>query len=125
LRYRFNDGIAARGRFVGKTLPIIDGVASKHSKELQPICSAIGMGKRNDPFRASGYETPTQVTVEANKPVKEDRQTEELVNPNQEQNFVHWGLDHVDSKSRFCLGYCKCSAGSIFPRSNKPQSQTT
>ncbi|CAJ0551264.1 Ff.00g111940.m01.CDS01 [Fusarium sp. VM40] len=105
LRYRFNDGIAARGRFVGKTLPIVDGVASKVSNELEPTCSAVVKGKRNDPFRASGYETQKQVTVEANEPTEEDRQTKELVIPNHEQIFVHWGLDHVDSKSRFCLGY--------------------
>ncbi|KAF4340510.1 trehalase [Fusarium beomiforme] len=102
LRYRFNNGIAARGKFVGKSLPIVDGPGTNSSPETLSTSS----GKRkNDPFRPSGYENIEQFAVQPETTTEEDNDIEELVVSNNSSVSIDWGLDHVDPKSRFCLGY--------------------
>ncbi|KAF5716079.1 trehalase [Fusarium mundagurra] len=103
LRYRFNDGIAARGKFVGKSLPIIDGVETHSAKTASASVSSCK--RQNDPFRASGYETVEQYPVEIDTTAEEEHEIKDLVVSNQVPISIDWGLDHVDPKSRFCLGY--------------------
>ncbi|CZR38317.1 uncharacterized protein FPRO_06492 [Fusarium proliferatum ET1] len=103
LRYRFNDGIAARGKFVGKSLPIIDGV---EANSVRTASASVSSCKRqNDPFRASGYETVEQYPVEIDNTTEEEHEIQDLVVSNHVPISIDWGLDHVDPKSRFCLGY--------------------
>ncbi|KAK2677749.1 Carnosine N-methyltransferase [Fusarium oxysporum f. sp. vasinfectum] len=101
LRYRFNDGIAARGKFVGKSLPVVDGLEIKSTDTT----SVSNCKRRNDPFRASGYESFEQLSVEVDKTTEEEHGIQELVVSNHAPVSIDWGLDHVDPKSRFCLGY--------------------
>ncbi|KAH7198747.1 uncharacterized protein B0J16DRAFT_45236 [Fusarium flagelliforme] len=148
LRYRFNDGIAARGRFVGKTVPVVDKPAKKTAKSND--ASTASQGKRQitdpvvtkddaktakikgpcfvgdsdfglysdvrDPFRQSGYEYTTQeydttldydtaLDYEVDETVEDVVETRDLAVSYHEPLSVIWGLDHVDPKSRFCLGY--------------------
>ncbi|RBA20962.1 hypothetical protein FPRO05_08409 [Fusarium proliferatum] len=103
LRYRFNDGIAARGKFVGKSLPIIDGV---EANSVRTASASVSSCKRqNDPFRASGYETVEQYPVQIDNTTEEEHEIQDLVVSNHVPISIDWGLDHVDPKSRFCLGY--------------------
>ena len=102
LRYRFNDGIAARGRFVGKTVPIVDGPVSKSAKKND----AFDKRRKDDPFRESGYEGTSHREDEMDDTVDDISETTELAVTYQKPLSVDWGLDHVDPKSRFCLGYC-------------------
>ncbi|KAL9573102.1 hypothetical protein ACKAV7_002787 [Fusarium commune] len=101
LRYRFNDGIAARGKFVGKSVPIADGLEVR-STETTPASSCK---RRNDPFRASGYETLEQPSFEVDTTTEPEHEIKDLVVSNHVPVSIDWGLDHVDPKSRFCLGY--------------------
>ncbi|KAF5577157.1 trehalase [Fusarium pseudocircinatum] len=103
LRYRFNDGIAARGKFVGKSLPIIDGVEANPTVTV--TTSASSCKRQNDPFRASGYETVEEHPVEIDTTTEEEKDIQDLVVSNHVPISIDWGLDHVDPKSRFCLGY--------------------
>ncbi|KAF5662540.1 acriflavine sensitivity control acr-2 [Fusarium heterosporum] len=105
LRYRFNDGIAARGKFVGKTLPINDGEESKLPREAGSVESRTVKGRKHDPFRPSGYEIAKKPTVEVDKTVEEMPETQHLMVAKHVPISIDWGLDHVDPKSRFCLGY--------------------
>lgn len=105
LRYRFNDGIAARGKFVGKSLPIIDGVEANTAETASASVSSCK--RQNDPFRASGYETVEQYPVEIDNTTEEEHGIQDLVVSSHVPISIDWGLDHVDPKSRFCLGYCK------------------
>ncbi|KAF5687529.1 trehalase [Fusarium denticulatum] len=101
LRYRFNDGIAARGKFVGKSLPIIDGVEANPTETASTSVSSCK--RQNDPFRASGYETAEQHPVEIDTATEEEHEIQDLVVSNHVPISIDWGLDHVDPKSRFCL----------------------
>ena len=101
LRYRFNDGIAARGRFVGKTVPIVDGSVKSAKKD-----DVSDKRQKHDPFRESGYEDRRQHEDEDGETVEDVAETTELAVSYQKPLSVDWGLDHVDPKSRFCLGYC-------------------
>ncbi|KAF5568494.1 trehalase [Fusarium phyllophilum] len=103
LRYRFNDGIAARGKFVGKSLPIIDGIEASSTETA--LASVSSCKRQNDPFRASGYETVEQYPVEIDTTAEEEHEIQDLVVSNHVPISIDWGLDHVDPKSRFCLGY--------------------
>ncbi|KAF4447146.1 Acriflavine sensitivity control protein acr-2 [Fusarium austroafricanum] len=105
LRYRFNDGIAARGKFVGKSLPIEDGSAVFPVEQIDPPTSLITKGRKNDPFRPSGYEKVDENTNEPDATVEEDPEIQDLVVSEHVPLAIDWGLDHVDPKSRFCLGY--------------------
>ncbi|KAJ4258730.1 hypothetical protein NW762_007816 [Fusarium torreyae] len=113
LRYRFNDGIAARGKFVGKSLPI-ETTASKPKAEAKSVSTPVkSKRKRNDVFRASGYEKVEQRTVESDETTEQETEEDteqdttptELVVSNHSPILIDWSLDHIDSKSRFCLQY--------------------
>ncbi|KAH7004349.1 hypothetical protein EDB82DRAFT_471109 [Fusarium venenatum] len=104
LRYRFNDGIAARGKFVGKTFPIVDIPVTKSPKQKQAI-STITRHQRDDPFRTSGYEKVNQSSLQTDEIVEDTAQTQDLVASSHKPLSIDWGLDHIDPKSRFCLGY--------------------
>ncbi|KAL6921021.1 hypothetical protein FSHL1_004994 [Fusarium sambucinum] len=104
LRYRFNDGIAARGKFVGKTFPIVDTPVTKSSKQKQAI-PTITTHQRDDPFRTSGYEKVNRSPLQTDEIVEDATQTQDLVASNHKSLSIDWGLDHIDTKSRFCLGY--------------------
>ncbi|KAJ4018380.1 hypothetical protein NW752_005495 [Fusarium irregulare] len=105
LRYRFNDGIAARGRFVGKTVPIVDGPVKSAKKDDVP-----DKQRKDDPFRKSGYEDTSHPEDEIDETVEDITETTELAVSCQKPISVDWGLDHVDPKSRFCLGYSQLIA---------------
>ncbi|WXC56560.1 hypothetical protein SNK03_002493 [Fusarium graminearum] len=104
LRYRFNDGIAARGKFVGKTFPIVDIPVTQSSKQ-DDATTAISKHQRDDPFRESGYERIAKSSVPTDEIADDTTETTALVVPDNRPISIHWGLDHVDPKSRFCLGY--------------------
>lgn len=105
LRYRFNDGIAARGKFVGKTFPVVDIPVTQSSKQ-DDATTAISKHQRDDPFRESGYERIAKSSVPTDEIADDTTETTTLVVPDNRPISIHWGLDHVDPKSRFCLGYC-------------------
>ncbi|KAF5023628.1 hypothetical protein F66182_4330 [Fusarium sp. NRRL 66182] len=106
LRYRFNDGIAARGKFVGKSLPILEASPSKaRNQSKSASVSESGRKKKNDIFRASGYEMVEQHVVDINDTGDEEPRTQDVAVSNHLPIYVHTGLDHVDAKSRFCLEY--------------------
>ncbi|QPC67777.1 hypothetical protein HYE67_010008 [Fusarium culmorum] len=104
LRYRFNDGIAARGKFVGKTFPVVDIPVTQSSKQ-EDATTAINKHQRDDPFRESGYERIAKSSVPTDEIADDTAETTALVVPDNRPISIHWGLDHVDPKSRFCLGY--------------------
>ncbi|RGP71278.1 acriflavine sensitivity control acr-2 [Fusarium sporotrichioides] len=104
LRYRFNDGIAARGKFVGKTFPVVDIPISTSSKQKQTT-TAINKHQRDDPFRESGYEKIANSSVQVNEMAEDTTKVRPLTMSKQKLLSIHPGLDHVDPKSRFCLGY--------------------
>ncbi|GKU21048.1 unnamed protein product [Fusarium langsethiae] len=104
LRYRFNDGIAARGKFVGKTFSVVDVPISTSPKEKQTI-TTINKHQRDDPFRKSGYEKIANSSVQVNEMAEDTPEVRALAMSKQKPLSIHWGLDHVDPKSRFCLGY--------------------
>jgi hypothetical protein len=106
LRYRFNDGIAARGKFVGKTLPLVDGVVSKSTKRDDASTTPIHKRQRDDPFRESGYERLSKSPAATHEIVEDSTDSNALVVSHHKPLAIYWGLDHVDPKSRFCLGYC-------------------
>ncbi|KAF5002360.1 hypothetical protein FGRMN_371 [Fusarium graminum] len=105
LRYRFNDGIAARGKFVGKTLPINDGEENNLPRETDSVASLTAKGRKHDPFRPSGYEITKEPTVEVDNTVEEISESQHLMVAKHVPISIDRGLDHVDPKSRFCLGY--------------------
>ncbi|RMJ15195.1 hypothetical protein CDV36_005097 [Fusarium kuroshium] len=88
LRYRFNDGIAARGRFVGKTVPVVEPSSKdKNSKEKEKEKKLVD----EEPVAEEGQEesnTATEVAVQRETPFQLDL-----------------GLDHIDGKTRFSLQY--------------------
>ncbi|KAF4459041.1 Acriflavine sensitivity control acr-2 [Fusarium albosuccineum] len=48
LRYRFNDGIAARGRFVGKSIPVVDSTPKKVTIEPESVINREDEGEDED-----------------------------------------------------------------------------
>ncbi|QPC76654.1 hypothetical protein HYE68_007406 [Fusarium pseudograminearum] len=109
LRYRFNDGIAARGKFVGKTFPVVDIPVTQSTKGNDAI-TTINSHQRDDPFRESGYERIAKSSVQTDEIVDDATDTTALVVSDNRPISIHWGLDHVDPKSRFCLGYSQLIA---------------
>jgi len=114
---------------VGKTVPIIDGPVKKTAKKNEAAAASKGKRQITDPLRESGYEDTTlnydttldhDMTLEydttqdhgtvqdyeADETVEDVVETTELAISYHEPMSIIWGLDHVDSKSRFCLGYC-------------------
>lgn len=110
-------------------MPVIDGPVKKAPKKNDASTASKGKRQIADPFRESGYEDTTlnydttldhDMTLEydtaqdhgtvqdyeADETVEDVVETTELAISYHEPMSIIWGLDHVDPKSRFCLGYC-------------------
>lgn len=86
LRYRFNDGIAARGRFVGKTVPVVDSSKDKNKSTKEKEKKLV-----EDELVVEETQEETSITQVA-------VQSEALFQ-------IDGGLDHIDGKTRFSLQY--------------------
>ncbi|KAF4978534.1 hypothetical protein FZEAL_5106 [Fusarium zealandicum] len=85
LRYRFNDGIAARGKFVGKSVPVVDSIESTAQTQENSVQAS---------------------TPESTKDSREEEDsTRHLALQSYRPPQIEAGLDHVDGKTRFCLQY--------------------
>ncbi|KAL6352561.1 hypothetical protein LRP88_13026 [Fusarium phalaenopsidis] len=87
LRYRFNDGIAARGRFVGKTVPVVDSSSKDKNKST-----------KEKEKKLAEDESVTEETQEESSITQVAVQRETLFQ-------IDGGLDHIDGKTRFSLQY--------------------
>ena len=83
-------------------MPIVDGPESKSAKKDD----APEKRRKDDLFRKSGYQDTRHPEDEIDETVEDITETTELAVSYQKSVSVDWGLDHVDPKSRFCLGYC-------------------
>ena len=85
-------------------MPIVDGPVKSARKDEVP-----DKLRKDDPFRESGYEDTRHRKDEMNEmdeAVEDVAETTELAVSYQKPLSLDWALDHVDPKSRFCLGYC-------------------
>ncbi|KAI5461518.1 hypothetical protein BGZ63DRAFT_414236 [Mariannaea sp. PMI_226] len=94
IRYRFNQGVASRGKLSGKMLPIL-----------------------HDEAQDSPLSKTKDVTSTTDKPEKADQQDNLLVSASQDAfsssdiigksdaSFIAVGLDHIDPSTRFFLQY--------------------
>ncbi|EEU38373.1 uncharacterized protein NECHADRAFT_58708, partial [Fusarium vanettenii 77-13-4] len=87
LRYRFNDGIAARGRFVGKTVPVVDSSSKDKNRST-----------KEKEKRLVEDESVAEETQEESRITQVAVQSEALFQ-------IDGGLDHIDGKTRFSLQY--------------------
>ncbi|UPK96653.1 hypothetical protein LCI18_007588 [Fusarium solani-melongenae] len=90
LRYRFNDGIAARGRFVGKTVPVVDSSKDKNKSTLVFF----------DP-----HSMQSLTLSSCSEETQDESNITQVILQRETLFQIDGGLDHIDGKTRFSLQY--------------------
>lgn len=121
IRYRFNHGVASRGKLTGKMLPVLD------VHEPQDPCASKGKAapaaaqNRNGDGGGGRAETETETESESDSDSsvcrsytapsiprlsRKDSSSKDLLETDY-TSLIGVGLDHIDGGTRFFLQYCE------------------